>query len=170
MFAAQHRATGQKVALKVFCQELFNEEVEDICGPEQEFEALRACSGVEQVLQVVELIKDGDISVIVTELMEGDDLINFAEAYETETIDERTLKRIVRQIATGLSHIHDRGIVHRDLKLENIFMKSSEFDSKIVIGDFGFAVSPNENGTCAGRLGSRGYTAPEVLMGEDYDF
>ena len=96
VFAAQHRATGQKVALKVFCKEIEGEDDEYVPSPESEYEALRVCSDIEQVLKVVELIQDEELSVIVTELMDGDDLINFAEAYETEAIDEETLKGIAR--------------------------------------------------------------------------
>ena len=78
------------------------------------------------------------------------------------------MKQIARQLATGLKGMHDAGVVHRDLKLENIFMKGEGTDVKAVIGDFGFATIVGDKDACHGRYGSRGYTAPEVLIGQKY--
>ena len=49
-------------------------------------------------------------------------------------------------------------------------MSSNEIDATPIIGDFGFAVNLEEGETCTKRVGSKGYTAPEVLLGEPYGF
>ena len=49
-------------------------------------------------------------------------------------------------------------------------MSGKEIDATPVIGDFGFAVHLEEGETCTKRVGSKGYTAPEVLLGEPYAF
>ena len=49
-------------------------------------------------------------------------------------------------------------------------MSGKEIDATPVIGDFGFAVQIAEGETCTKRVGSKGYTAPEVLLGEPYAF
>ncbi|XP_068157751.1 eIF-2-alpha kinase GCN2 [Drosophila tropicalis] len=91
------------------------------------------------------------------------------------------LWRLFREIAEGLSHIHQQGIIHRDLKPVNIFLDSHD---QIKIGDFGLATTsflalqPNENpshqtphvhqitstedGTGTGKVGTTLYVAPEL--------
>ncbi|OMJ26802.1 Serine/threonine-protein kinase gcn2 [Smittium culicis] len=59
------------------------------------------------------------------------DLIN-------EGIDDKTMWRLFRQILEGLSHIHSRGMIHRDLKPVNIFISAN---GEAKIGDFGLATS-----------------------------
>ena len=49
-------------------------------------------------------------------------------------------------------------------------MSSNSFDAIPKIGDFGFAVKLQPGESCSKRVGSKGYTAPEVLKGEPYDF
>ena len=65
--------------------------------------------------------------------------------------------------------MHREGIIHRDIKLENILLKEEGGWEKVVIADFGYAVKVPEGGVCEGRVGSRGYTAPEILQGVKYD-
>ena len=71
----------------------------------------------------------------------------------------------MKQIITGLSSCHDKGIIHRDLKLENILFTDNEH-KYIKIVDFGIA------GFCLNYLkektdaGTFKYMAPEVLKGE----
>uniref|UniRef100_W8B1Y4 non-specific serine/threonine protein kinase n=1 Tax=Ceratitis capitata TaxID=7213 RepID=W8B1Y4_CERCA len=89
------------------------------------------------------------------------------------------LWRYFREIAEGLSHIHQQGIIHRDLKPVNIFLDSRD---QIKIGDFGLAttsflalqsqqdqtaqhstqVASIEDGTGTGKVGTTLYVAPEL--------
>lgn len=91
------------------------------------------------------------------------------------------LWRLFREIAEGLSHIHQQGIIHRDLKPVNIFLDSHD---QIKIGDFGLAttsflalqshqeqntqqnhasqITSMEDGTGTGKVGTTLYVAPEL--------
>ncbi|XP_036323634.1 eIF-2-alpha kinase GCN2 [Rhagoletis pomonella] len=94
--------------------------------------------------------------------------------------DTERLWRLFREIAEGLSHIHQQGIIHRDLKPVNIFLDSHD---QIKIGDFGLAttsflalqsqqeqashqysiqVASIEDGTGTGKVGTTLYVAPEL--------
>ncbi|KAG7208284.1 hypothetical protein KM043_014526 [Ampulex compressa] len=72
------------------------------------------------------------------------------------------------QIVLGVHHIHSKKILHRDLKPENIMLTGSRGDI-VKIGDFGVSKNfEDESTTC--RAGSYYYMAPEMLMGEAYDY
>ena len=76
---------------------------------------------------------------------------------------ESRVKELALQIANGVKYLHSFGIVHRDLKLENIMMTDNSDSAKPVIVDFGLAkiIGPTE--TATEPFGTLGYVAPEVL-------
>ncbi len=78
---------------------------------------------------------------------------------------------IVRQVLAGLTHAHGQGIVHRDVKPENIVLSPVEgHGEQIRILDFGLAKLRDENSVTSGlAVGTPGYMAPEQTIGEKVD-
>ncbi len=78
---------------------------------------------------------------------------------------------IVRQVLAGLTHAHGQGIVHRDVKPENILLSSVEgHGEQIRILDFGLAKLRDENSVTSGlAVGTPGYMSPEQTVGEKVD-
>lgn len=70
----------------------------------------------------------------------------------------------------GLKYLHNYGIVHRDLKLENIMMTDTSEQSVPKLVDFGLAkmIGPNEK--AEEPFGTLGYVAPEILEKKPYSF
>ena len=70
---------------------------------------------------------------------------------------------LIVQLLCAMSYIHSQGIVHRDLKLENLLYYDDTHDSKIMVADFGLSdyIKVLEDGLSP-ICGTPGYMAPEV--------
>lgn len=96
---------------------------------------------------------------MIMEYASGGELFKFVE--EKGRLNEIEGRKLFQQIVNAMSYCHNRGIVHRDLKLENVLLKSVG-DLWIKVVDFGIA------GVCAGQrkdkvdAGSIAYMPPEV--------
>ena len=104
--------------------------------------------------------------------MEGGDLIEYLRKHSAlNTSPEVITKRIIKQVATGIKALHDRNIIHRDIKLNNILMTSKEDQAIAFIGDFGSSIKlQSSSDTSKFRIGTPGYIAPEMLLGHAYSF
>ena len=90
--------------------------------------------------------------------------------FNTENgLEEKYAKLIFKKILLGVQSIHNLGICHRDLKLENILLDES-FNPKIC--DFGFATEikgKDGSGKLSDFLGTKSYAAPEIFLHKEYD-
>jgi serine/threonine protein kinase len=100
---------------------------------------------------------------VVFECASHGDLLHKVLKYGTMT--EITARPIFGGIVKGLAHIHSHGIVHRDVKAENILLKR---DDLALLADFGLATWTSDEAQMARRAGSPGYVAPEICLGTPY--
>lgn len=105
-----------------------------------------------------------DIVYLVMEYSENRDLFDLL-VQSGRPLSEPFARHYMKEILKGLKHIHDQGLCHRDLKLENILLGSS-FEVKL--GDFGFSEYTNEGGLLTLFSGTHGYSSPELVMSEGY--
>ena len=81
--------------------------------------------------------------------------------------DKTTVKSIMRQLVEAVKHCHQHGVVHRDIKLENILIDDN---FKIKLTDFGLAGIKNDPyEVFSTNLGTVKYTAPEMIRGDGYN-
>ena len=84
----------------------------------------KVCSdGCPFVCQLKDAFVDGETLHIVLEFCEGGDLHTLLKARGKALFDEETVLGFAIQLLLGLKHCHDRRVLHRDLKLQNIILK-----------------------------------------------
>ena len=134
----------------------------------REIEVLKMCQHP-NIIKLLDIFENSDNYFIVIEYMEGKDLFDYIQK-RNFVLTETRVKNLVCQLIIATRYIHDFGIVHRDLKLENIMMSDVTNYAKPKLVDFGLAriISPNE--TATEPFGTLGYVAPEVLKKKPYSF
>ena len=114
------------------------------------------------IVAVYDVSHSDDVEYIVMELVEGITLKQYMD--RKGAVNWREALHFSRQIAKALSHAHERGIIHRDIKPQNIMLLR---DGTIKVGDFGIAALENEIHENNGQaIGSVHYIAPEQARGE----
>jgi len=106
-----------------------------------------------------------EISYIVMEYVPGGDLGKLVE--EKGPLKEQELTRIGADVASGLAHAHRKGVIHRDIKPQNILLDDY---GRPKLADFGIAraLDMTEATTRTGSyLGTASYSSPEQLRGEE---
>lgn len=114
------------------------------------------------IIKLLDLFENSDYYFIVLEYMQGADLFDYLQARDFKLGEDR-VKDIAWQLTLGLKYLHSYGIVHRDLKLENIMMTNTSSKAVPKIVDFGLAkmIGPSEK--AEEPFGTLGYVAPEIL-------
>ncbi|MDO4616329.1 MAG: Stk1 family PASTA domain-containing Ser/Thr kinase [Lachnospiraceae bacterium] len=112
------------------------------------------------VVNVYDVGEDRGLYYIVMELVEGITLKDYITKKGKLSVKEAT--SIAIQVSLGLEAAHNEGIVHRDVKPQNIIIST---DGKVKLSDFGIAKAINSNTITANVMGSVHYSAPEQVRG-----
>jgi len=117
------------------------------------------------IVGVYDFSKSMDCQYIVMELLEGITLKQYM--MKKGTLSWKESLHFATQIAKALSHAHSKGVIHRDIKPQNIMVVK---DGSIKVADFGIAYLQNENWNDNGEtMGSIHYISPEQARGEPLD-
>ena len=155
VYRAHHEGLGTDVAVKILLPEILK-------YPEvvAKFEAeARAIARLDHpnILKIYDVVGEGDARGIVMELLEGEDVLEYLGA-EGGRVDAQDALRIVRQAAAGLEAAHAKGIIHRDVKPQNLVILE---DGTVKLVDFGLATQAS-SALAAERIGTPHYMAPEA--------
>ena len=117
------------------------------------------------IVSVYDVSRGSDIEYIVMELIDGITLKQYMS--KRGQLNWRESLHFITQIMRGLSHAHSRGIVHRDIKPQNIMVLR---DGSVKVADFGIACLENSAQTLTQEaLGSVHYISPEQARGDRTD-
>lgn len=104
---------------------------------------------------------------LIMTLMNGGDLFDALKARDFN-MDEEESKTIVFKILEALIYIHNFGIVHRDLKTENILVRNKDDPLDIMLTDFGLSKYKGPKEVMLKKVGTLAYIAPEVILEKGY--
>lgn len=118
------------------------------------------------IVAIYDTVTTADTDAIIMELVEGRDLRTILD--ERPTLASSDAAEVGIQLAGGLGHAHQNGIIHRDVKPANILVRP---DRKVKLSDFGIAkaldqTSHTESGSLVGTVK---YLAPEQIEGHGVD-
>ncbi|KJE90477.1 hypothetical protein CAOG_08549 [Capsaspora owczarzaki ATCC 30864] len=158
---AVHAFTNQKVAIKVI-------EKRDITDPyviKNLYREAQIMSRLRHphVIELFETIETEDRYCLVMEHCGGGEVLDYIVAHEK--LNERETRRFARQLVSALDHIHQRGIVHRDMKPENLLL-DDHMNIKLI--DFGLSNIFEGKDALRTRCGSFEYSAPELIGAKPY--
>ncbi|CAD8146138.1 unnamed protein product [Paramecium pentaurelia] len=114
----------------------------------------------QQIVSFKDLAWGQNRTYIIMEYMEEDLLT----ALRRDTFSEQQAKIIMFQVLQGLAYLHNQGIIHRDIKPNNILYRNLE----IKICDLGMAQNLNKQKPQTTRIQNHSYRAPEVFLGQKY--
>jgi serine/threonine-protein kinase len=165
VFRAHDRLLDRKVALKVLHQQ-YTEDAEYVERFRREARAVAALSHP-NIVTVIDRGEHGDRQFIVFEYVDGENLKALIERRGPAPV--ATALELAMQVARGLSFAHQQGLVHRDVKPQNVLLNG---DGQAKVTDFGIARSLDvqhgmtQTGTV---LGTSDYIAPEQAQGQRVD-
>ena len=84
--------------------------------------------------------KDNRDTCIVTKYSKGGNLFALMKKLHEKTIPESTLRKLFKQMAIGVKGLHERNILHRDIKFGNILVSDLSENAEIKIADLGISV------------------------------
>ena len=166
VYRAQDETLRREVAVKVLHPHLLAE-AESRARLQREARAVAKLNH-DGILQIFDYSgDDAESSFIVTEFIDGQTLKQFLTNRKLPVPELAAL--IVLEVGDALAHAHSFGIIHRDVKPENVMVRK---DGAVKLMDFGVAqVVDLERMTVTGQiLGSPAYMAPELLDGKTLDF
>ena len=165
VYRAHDRLLERKVALKILHQRL----VEDREHVERFRREARAVAQLAHpnIVTVIDRGEDDGRQFIVFEYIEGENLKQIVERRGPLPIDE--VLELGIAVASGLAFAHERGVVHRDVKPQNVLLNG---DGRAKVTDFGIArtLDVEKGVTQTGTvLGTSNYIAPEQASGQPVD-
>ncbi|KAJ0248065.1 Serine/threonine-protein kinase PEPKR2 [Hirschfeldia incana] len=128
----------------------------------REIEIMQHLSGHPRVVTLHAVYEETDCFHLVMELCSGGRLVD--QMVKEGKYSEQRAANVFKDLMLVISYCHEMGVVHRDVKPENILLTGS---GKIQLADFGLAMRIAKGQTLSGLAGSPAYVAPEVIS-ENY--
>ncbi|XP_054827693.1 serine/threonine-protein kinase 33 [Eublepharis macularius] len=166
-----HKETGVNWAIKKVNREKAGSSAVKLL--EREVNILKRVNH-EHIIHLEEVFETPKRMYLVMELCEDGELKEIL--HRKGHFSENETRHIIQSLASAIAYLHKKDIVHRDLKLENILVKSSDFDEEnemklnIKVTDFGLAVQKvgGSESMFQSTCGTPIYMAPEVISAHDY--
>ncbi|XP_055995270.1 MAP/microtubule affinity-regulating kinase 3-like isoform X23 [Ostrea edulis] len=158
---AKHVPTGREVAIKIIDKTQLNPS-----SLNKLFREVRIMKNLDHpnIVKLFEVIETEKTLYLVMEYASGGEVFDYLVAHGR--MKEKEARAKFRQIVSAVQYCHQKHIVHRDLKAENLLLDG---DMNIKIADFGFSNEFVPGNKLDTFCGSPPYAAPELFQGKKYD-
>ncbi|XP_031656634.1 MAP/microtubule affinity-regulating kinase 3 isoform X7 [Oncorhynchus kisutch] len=158
---ARHILTGREVAIKIIDKTQLNP-----TSLQKLFREVRIMKILNHpnIVKLFEVIETEKTLYLVMEYASGGEVFDYLVAHGR--MKEKEARAKFRQIVSAVQYCHQKKIVHRDLKAENLLLDA---DMNIKIADFGFSNEFTMGSKLDTFCGSPPYAAPELFQGKKYD-
>lgn len=161
---AKDRRTREKFAVKVIKKQ--HAEVRTMTLIQRELAILRLVNH-RNIVRLYDLFDTEDKLYFVLEYMQGGALYQVLAKDETHFSEERA-SFIIKDVLQGLQYLHSKGIVHRDVKPENILTTSIKWPFTSKLADFGLSNFLGNSEALVSKVGTPYFCAREVVTNESY--
>lgn len=158
VYKAKCHTLNRLVAVKVLKEE-FSSDAGFVSKFKMEAQAAAGLSHP-NIVNVYDVVDDGDLHFIVMELIEGITLKSYIA--KKGKLDIRGAVGIALQVAQGIAAAHEQKIIHRDIKPQNMIISR---DGKVKVADFGIARAATSETMTVNAMGSVHYISPEQARG-----
>ncbi|XP_055374022.1 uncharacterized protein LOC129607224 isoform X2 [Condylostylus longicornis] len=158
---ASNTVTKSKVAIKIIDKTCLNDEY--LAKTFREISILKLLQHP-HITRLYEVMQSETMIYLVTEYAAHGEI--FDHLVINGRMKEQEAARVFAQLITSVEYCHSKGVVHRDLKAENILLDK---DMNIKLADFGFSNTFHHGTPLTTWCGSPPYAAPEVFQGLEYD-
>ncbi|CDW76617.1 serine threonine protein kinase [Stylonychia lemnae] len=130
----------------------------------REIQFLRELEICNNIVQLHSVYREIDKIHLVMSFAKYGPLID--HLYNNKLLVENDIKVIMGQLILAVDLMHKKGIIHRDIKPDNILVVNQD-NLQVCIADLGLSCKVSENEILAKKCGTPGYVAPEILMGKN---
>lgn len=149
-----------QVAIKLIKRDLIARDLELEVKIHREINSLKMLLHP-NIVNLVEVMKLGKYIGIVLEYCSGGELFDYILHHKY--LKEQVAKKLFAQLVSGVDYMHAKGLVHRDLKLENLLLDKHK---NVIISDFGFVNSYRSDDLMKTLCGLPCYAAPELVLSQ----
>lgn len=162
VISAREKSSGEIYAVKKIASKKLTQDATEASFVLNEIQLLSKTNH-KNCINLISVYEDDSCLYIVTNFFSGMDLL--LTVLKSHHLPMQKALLYSQQLLQVLASLESQGIVHHDIKPQNLVLSDNSENAELCVVDFGFAVKVSNGELCSVQCGTRSYAAPEVLHG-----